>query len=96
MFLGKWFYIQLNEGKPVPMPKIEKTTDIPVMKRLKRLIERMICAQGKDRCKIQEVLNKIEEIRGNVVSFAWFSLLYLVYYFSRLYLSTYIGSAKRS
>ena len=49
---------------PVPMPVINRENDTREIQRIKRLVERMIRPEAKDRCKIGEVCREIQRIRG--------------------------------
>ena len=49
---------------PVPMPVISRENDTWEVQRMKRLVERMICPEARDRCKIAEVCSEIRRIRG--------------------------------
>ena len=55
---------RLRQRLPVPMPVINRENDSRETQSIKRLVERMIRPEARDRCKITEVCREIRRIRG--------------------------------
>ena len=60
--VGQFMKDLLRQNQPVPMPVISRENDTREIQRIKQLVERMICPEARDRCKIAEVCREIRRI----------------------------------
>ena len=62
--IGQYMKDCLRLRLRVQIPVLNRENDTSEIQRIKRLVERMIRPEAKDRCKIAEVCHEIQRIRG--------------------------------